>query len=61
MVQRSMGRMAESMTEAVGVLRQLLGAESKCVRLGAARALLDLGVKLRQSVELEECLLGIGS
>jgi hypothetical protein len=59
MVQRSMGRMAESMTEAAGVLRQLLGAESESVRLGAARSLLELGVKLRESVELEQRLLAI--
>ena len=54
MVQRSLGRMADGMTEAADVLRQLLAAESESVRLGAARSLLELGVKLRESVELEE-------
>jgi hypothetical protein len=54
MVQRSLGRMAEGMSEAADVLRQLLAARSESVRLGAARSLLELGVKLRESVELEE-------
>src|SRR5262249_15556270 len=53
MVQRSLGRMADGMAEAADVLRQLLGAESESVRLGAARSLLELAVKLRDSVELE--------
>jgi hypothetical protein len=54
MVQRSLGRMADGMTEAADVLRQLLAAESETVRLGAARSLLELGVRLRESVELED-------
>lgn len=54
MVQRSLGRMADGMAEAADVLRQLLAAESESVRLGAARSLLELGVRLRESVELEE-------
>jgi hypothetical protein len=56
MVQRSLGRMADGMSDAADTLRELLGAESGSVRLGAARALLELGVKLRESVELEERL-----
>jgi hypothetical protein len=54
MVQRSLGRMADGMAEAADVLRQLLAAESESVRLGAARSLLELGAKLRESIELEE-------
>jgi HEAT repeat protein len=54
MVQRCVGRMADGMAEAADVLRQLLSAESESVRLGAARSLLELGVKLRESAELEE-------
>jgi len=53
MVGRALGRMADGMSEAADVLRQLLAAESESVRLGACRALLELGVKLRESVELE--------
>jgi hypothetical protein len=48
--------MADSMSEAADVLRDLLGAGSESVRLGAARSLLELGVRLRESVELEERL-----
>jgi hypothetical protein len=56
MVARSLGRMADGMSDAADVLRQLLAARSESVRLGAARSLLELGVKLRESVELEERL-----
>ena len=56
MVQRALGRMADGMAEAADKLRALLGAQSESVQLGAARALLELGAKLRESVELEERL-----
>jgi hypothetical protein len=54
MVQRSLGRMADGMSEAADVLRKLLAAESETVRLGAARSMLELGVKLRESVTFAE-------
>jgi hypothetical protein len=53
MVQRSLGRMVDGMAEAAERLRQLLHAESDSVCLGAARSMLELGVKLRESVVLE--------
>jgi hypothetical protein len=56
MVNRAAGRMADGMTGAADTLRALLQAEGESVRLGAARALLELGTKLRESVELEERL-----
>jgi hypothetical protein len=56
MVQLALGRMADGMAEAADKPRQLLAADSESVRLGAARALLELGVKLRESVELAERL-----
>jgi hypothetical protein len=56
MIGRALGRMADAMTEGADVLRDLLKAQSESVRLGACRALLELGVKLRESVELEERL-----
>jgi hypothetical protein len=52
MVQRALGRMADGMAEAADTLRALLQAEGESVRLGAARALLELGAKLRETVEL---------
>ncbi len=54
MVARALGRMADGMAEAADTLRQLLRAESETVRLGACRAALELSVKLRESVELEQ-------
>jgi AcrR family transcriptional regulator len=55
MVQRAVGQLADASAEAVTTLRALVtAAESETVRLGAARAVLELGSKLRESVELEE-------
>jgi hypothetical protein len=54
MVSRATGRMGDGMAEAADVLRALLKADSQSVRLGACRAMLELGVKLRDSVELEQ-------
>jgi hypothetical protein len=54
MVACSLGRMADGMAEAADTLRQLLQAEGESVRLGAARSILELGNKLRESVELEQ-------
>src|SRR5690349_19167317 len=53
MVERAMGSMTDSMTEAADVLRKLLKAKGESIRLGACRAMLEYGVKLRESVELE--------
>ena len=54
MIGDAVGRMAAGMSEAAGVLRDLLKAESEPIRLAAARALLDVGVKLRQAVDTED-------
>jgi hypothetical protein len=56
MVSRALGQMADGMADAAGTLRNLLKAKADTVKLGAARALLELGVKLRESVELEQRL-----
>jgi hypothetical protein len=52
----ALGKLADGMADAAAKLRQLLDAQSEAVRLGACRAMLELGVKLRESVELEERL-----
>jgi HEAT repeat protein len=52
MTSRALGRLADGMSAAADTLRQLLDAESESVRLGAARALLELGTKLREAIEL---------
>src|SRR5262245_50392798 len=56
MVERAVGKMADGMAEAADTLRQLLRADAESVRLGAARSMLELGNKLRESVELEQRL-----
>jgi hypothetical protein len=56
MVERALGRAARGMSAAADTLRRLLRADKESVRLGAARALLELTVKLRESVELEQRL-----
>jgi hypothetical protein len=57
MFARALGCLAEGAASGALVLRQLaLKAKSEGVKLGAARALLELGPRLRESVELEERL-----
>jgi hypothetical protein len=56
MIEQALGRSVKSMSAAADTLRKLLRAQSESVRLGAARALLELPVKLRDSVELEQRL-----
>jgi hypothetical protein len=55
LIARAVGSLAESASEAASTLRALLGAETPpAVRLGAARSVLDLVVKLREHDELAE-------
>ena len=59
MVQRALGRLADASVEAVDTLRRLLTAGTDSTRLGAAKAILELGTRLRESVELEQRLAAI--
>lgn len=52
----AVGRLAGAMTEAADTLQQLLKAESETVRRGAARDLLEMGLRGRQVSELEDRL-----
>jgi hypothetical protein len=55
MVQRTAGMLTAAASEAVKTLLALLKeAISAATRLGAARAILELGVKIRETVELQE-------
>jgi hypothetical protein len=57
MTRQALGRLVDSMTSAADTLGYLSRqAKSETVRLYAARSVLELGVKLRESVELEERL-----
>jgi hypothetical protein len=54
MVQRTSGALTAASTEAVRTLLELLKpTQPPAVRLGAARAVLELGLKLREAAELE--------
>jgi hypothetical protein len=54
MVQRTSGTLTAAATEAVKSLLELLKpATPHATRLGAARSVLELGVKLREAAELE--------
>jgi hypothetical protein len=52
--ERALARLAAASTTAVGTLQRLLKAKSEAVRLSAARSILELGTKLRETVEFEE-------
>jgi hypothetical protein len=56
MVANAAGRLAASMLLAADRLRELLQARSETVCLGAARSLIELGAKLRESAEIEQRL-----
>jgi hypothetical protein len=57
LVTRAVAMLAEAGTEAVRTLRALLAdGTPPAVRLGAARAVLELGTRLRESEELERRL-----
>jgi hypothetical protein len=55
MTGQAVGRLVDGMVSAADTLGYLCRkGKSEMVRLGAARALLELGVKLRETVEFEE-------
>ncbi len=55
MTTQALGRLVDGMTSAADTLGYLArNARSETVRLGAARAVLELATKLRESIELEE-------
>lgn len=55
MVTRATGMLTAGSMEAVKTLLSLLGTGNAAVaRLGAARSILEIGLKLRQATELEE-------
>ncbi len=58
-VERAMGRLSGDMGRAAGKLRHLLNAEAENVRLGAAKAVIELGLKLRDSTEWENRLIAL--
>jgi hypothetical protein len=53
MLARAVGLLADASTKAVTTLTSLLEGESESVRLSAAKSILELGPRLRESTELE--------
>jgi hypothetical protein len=52
MSERAVSRLAASLTHASTTLRQLLGATSESVRLGAARSIVEMHARMRENIEL---------
>ena len=61
MVQLSLGRMADGMSNAADVLRALLAADSESVRLGAARSLYGAGSQIAGECRVRRAVAGAGS
>src|SRR5215207_10131659 len=57
LVRQALARVADGATQAADTLVSLLGAESDAIRLGAARALLDLAVKAGDLLSIDERLM----
>ena len=51
-VERAVSRLGATATLAADTLQRLLSAKSERVQLGAARAILELGVRLRESEQV---------
>src|SRR5215471_3568818 len=58
---RALGKLAAASTAAASTLRKLLRAESEAVRLSAARSILEMATRLRETVEFEQRLLALES
>src|SRR5262245_32764111 len=56
MLDRAIGRLSATLAAAATTLRKLLQAKSETVRLGAARAVLELHARVREAGEFEERL-----
>jgi AcrR family transcriptional regulator len=54
MVSQAVARLSAAATEAVDTLRDLLSSDMDFARLGAARAILEIGIRLREHGELAE-------
>lgn len=56
MLDEALGRLTRSTAAAASTLRNLLRADSDMARLGAARAILEMHVRIKEAVEVEERL-----
>jgi hypothetical protein len=53
LMQAALGRMTDAMVSAADTLKALLTAASENVRLGAARAVIELSCRVKETTELE--------
>jgi hypothetical protein len=53
MIRRGLGILSRSLAGAAMTLRQLLKSDKPAVRLGAARAMFELHVRVREATEFE--------
>jgi transposase-like protein len=56
MVAAALGRMADNMTRAADQIAALMNDENPSVRLRASRALISLGLKMHQAVDVDQRL-----
>jgi len=56
MITQAAGQLAARMGEAVETLQTLLKAESENVRLGASRSILEMAIRFREQLEIDERL-----
>jgi hypothetical protein len=61
MMDRALGKLADATSDAVATLKDLLDAASETARLGAAKSILELSTKLRETVELEQRIAALES
>jgi DeoR/GlpR family transcriptional regulator of sugar metabolism len=54
MLEAALGRMAENMTRAADKVARLIDSDNEAIALRAARTLMSLGLRLRDSVELAD-------
>jgi hypothetical protein len=56
LVDRALGKLTDGLTAAADTLRALLTAQAETVRLGAARSLIELAARLRETTALADKL-----
>ena len=59
MVSTSLGRLSNGMAAAADALNELVGTKSPAVRLRAARAVLEIAMRLREATEIEDRLAAV--
>lgn len=61
LIETALGQLADGMAEAAQTLRALLKASNEAIRLGAAKSLLELTIKIQAATEYESRLQSVES